>query len=186
MSQTKVFQGCETLPSSVQKKKKRLWSWTVRSDEVNRKPFTKTVLLTSKTDIYEKLNEPCKPQFNLMDLKTVDGCGSPRINWFRVFFFFFFGYLQTQPLMKLQPQTLRSQHYLFLFLFSISFTFFFCVFCWLLFLHFLFLCVFFVCCFCNFLPPRVFPLNSRVLWSLWRWLTIYERDKNYSKFPQLR
>ena len=91
MSQTKVFQGCETLPSSVQKKKKRLWSWTVRSDEVNRKPFTKTVLLTSKTDIYEKLNEPCKPQFNLMDLKTVDGCGSPRISWFRVFFFFFLG-----------------------------------------------------------------------------------------------
>ena len=75
---------------SPKKKKKRLWSWTVRSDEVNRKPFTKTVLLTSKTDIYEKLNEPCKPQFNLMDLKTVDGCGSPRINWFRVFFFFFF------------------------------------------------------------------------------------------------
>ena len=102
------------------------------------------------------------------------------------FFFFFFGYLQTQPLMKLQPQTLRSQHYLFLFHFSILFTFSICVFCWLLFLHFLFLYVFFVCCFCNFLPPCVFPLKSRDLWSLWRWLTIYELDKNYSKFPQLR
>ena len=162
-------------------KKKRLWNWTVRSDEVNRKPFTKTVLLTSKTSIYEKFNEPCKSRFSLTDLKTVDGYGSPKFSWFRVFFFF--GYLQTQPLMKLQPQTLRSQYYLFLFLFSVSLTFSFCIFCELLFLHFLFLCVFFVCCFCNFLPPCVFPLKSSVLWSLWRWLTIYEPDKNYSKFP---
>ena len=180
-SQTKVFQGCETLPSSVQKK--GCETRTVRLYEVNRKPFTKTVLLTSKTCIYEKLNEPCELRFNLTDLKTVDGYGSPRFSWFRVFFFW---YLQTQPLMKLQPQTLRSQHYLFLFLFSISLTFSFCVFCRLLFLHLLFLCIFFICCFCNFLPPCVFPLKSRVLWSLWRWLTIYEPDKNYSKFPQLR
>ena len=162
-SQTKVFQGCETLPSSVQKKKKSCETRTIRSNEVNRKPFTKTVLLTSKTGIYEKLNEPCEPRFNLTDLKTVDCCGSPRFSWFRVFFFFFFGYLQTQPLMKLQPQTLRSQHYLFLFLFSISLTFSFCVFCRLLFLHLLFLCIFFICCFCNFLPPCVFPLKSSVL-----------------------
>ena len=69
-------------------KKKRLWNWTVRSDEVNRKPFTKTVLLTSKTSIYEKFNEPCKPRFNLTDLKTVDGYGSPKFSWLRVFFFF--------------------------------------------------------------------------------------------------
>ena len=78
----KVFQGCETLPSSVPKKKKKKGceTWTVRSYKVNQKPFTKTILLTSKTSIYEKLNELCEPQFNLTDLKTVDGCGSPRFS----------------------------------------------------------------------------------------------------------
>ena len=72
------------------KKKKSCETRTIRSNEVNRKPFTKTVLLTSKTGICEKLNEPFEPQFNLTDLKTVDSCGSPRFSWFRVFFFFFF------------------------------------------------------------------------------------------------
>ena len=58
---------------------------TVRPD--NRKPFTKTILLTSKTGIYEKLSEPCELQFNLTGLKTVDDChGFRRFNWFRVFF----------------------------------------------------------------------------------------------------
>ena len=167
-------------------KKKSLWNSDRTSDEVNQKPFTKTILLTSKTDIYI-----WKTQWTMRTAVQPHGFESrgrlwfSRFSWFRVFFFFF-GYLQTQPLMKLQPQTLRSQHYLFLFLFSISLTFSFCVFCRLLFLHLLFLCIFFICCFCNFLPPCVFPLKSRVLWSLWRWLTIYEPDKNYSKFPQLR
>ena len=33
-------------------KKKSLWNSDRTSDEVNQKPFTKTILLTSKTDIY--------------------------------------------------------------------------------------------------------------------------------------
>ena len=75
-------------------KKKSLWNSDRTSDEVNQKPFTKTILLTSKTDIYiyiyiyEKLNEPCEPRFNLTDLKAVDGCGSPGLVDLEFFFFF--------------------------------------------------------------------------------------------------
>ena len=136
----------------------RFWNLD-RPDRDNQKSFTKTILLTSKIDIYEKLNEPCEPQFNLTDLKIADDChDSRRFSWFRVFFFFFFWYFQARPLMKLQPQTLRSHHYLFLFFFSISLTFSLCIFadCFSAFS----LSLRFVCCFCSFLPLAFF------LWTL--------------------
>ena len=134
----------------------RFWNLD-RTDRDNQKSLTKTILLTSKTDIYKKLNEPCELQFNLTDLKIIDGChDSRRFSWFRVFFFFW--YFHARPLMKLQPQTLRSHHYFFLFFFSISLAFSFCVFadCFSAFS----LSLRFVCCFCSFLPPAFF------LWTL--------------------
>ena len=62
----------------------------------------------------------------------MDPLGSPSL----ISYFILFRYLQAQPLMKLQPQTLRSHHYLFLLFFSVSLAF--------------SLCIFAYCCFCIF------------------------------------
>ena len=93
------------------------------------------------------------------------------------FFFFFFRYLQAQPLMKLQPQTLRSHHYLFLFFFSVSLAFSLCIFADCSFCIFSISAIFFVCCFCSFLPPCVFPLTSRVFWSYFHHIWYFRHKK---------
>lgn len=80
------------------------------------------VLLTSKTGIHEKLSEPCELWLNHPGLKTVDGyhgfVGSVDSEFF--IFIFIFLYLLAQPLLKLQPQTLRTNQHFFLFFFLVS------------------------------------------------------------------
>ena len=71
-------------------KKKSLWNSDRTSDEVNQKPFTKTILLTSKTDIYI-----WKTQWTMRTAVQPHGFESrgrlwfSRFSWFSVFFFFF-------------------------------------------------------------------------------------------------
>ena len=133
----------------------RLWNpdRTVRFDRVNRKPFIKTVLLTSKTGLYEKLSWTAR-RFNLTGLKTVDGChGSCRFSDSEFFFFFFFGYLQLSHWWSFNLRhwdctticsysSFQSR--------SPSLSLSLCVFADGCFCFFFFVCVFFVCCFCSF------------------------------------
>ena len=110
----------------------RFWNpdRTVQSDQVNREPFIKTVLLAFKTDICKKKNSKLhKPQLNLPVLKTVDGF--QRFNFKSIFFFFWY----LLPLLKflnhsemLLDLELASPFLFLLFLLSLSFFFYFFLF----------------------------------------------------------
>ena len=154
----------------------RLWNpdRTVRFDRVNRKPFIKTVLLTSKTGLYEKLSWTARIAVQPHGFENRGRLSRfLQVQWFSVFFFFFW-VLTAQPLMKLQPQTLRLHYYLFLFFFSVSLALSLSLslrFCRRLFLLF-FLCLrFFRLLFLQFFPSAFFLWTNWVFWTLWRWLT---------------
>ena len=152
-------------------KKKSLWNSDRTSDEVNQKPFTKTILLTSKTDIYKKLSEPCEPPFNLTDLKITDGChDSRRFSWFRVFFFFLV--LSGSAIDEASTSNIEiAPLFVLILLFNLA-RLLSLRFCRLLFCIFSFSA--FHLLFLQFSSSCIFPLNSRVFWLFEDdWQTIF-------------
>ena len=121
------------------------------------------VLLTWKTGLYEKLSELCKPRFNHMGLKTVDGChDSCRFSSFR----FFFLVLTSSAIDEASTSDIKiAPPFVLILLFSLA-----CLlslrFCRLLFGIFSFSA--FRLLFLQSSSCCVFPLNSRVFWALWR------------------